>query len=198
MLSIPPLPSLQVQLSLFVNIWCVWYCISVWFIIFSGLFLVFQGHKTNLLLILLLILILSWLGPRVLACLETCAFLPGLYHYFLISSYCRVAPKIAGQGKLVVFPSPCFVIKSLIRVVPWIGVRVPEKRTTFAGLPSGLPCWLSRQCLPIMTLGLVVCVPRCVILWFDIFIIGGILWLYQTEGSFKIYAPDRGLQWENS
>ena len=33
-------------------------------------------------------------------------------------------------------------------------------------------------------------VPRCVILWLDIFIMGGILWLYQTQGLFMIRAPD--------
>ena len=32
--------------------------------------------------------------------------------------------------------------------------------------------------------------PRCVKYEFDIFIIGGILWLYQTQGLFTIYAPD--------
>ena len=38
-------------------------------------------------------------------------------------------------------------------------------------------------------------VPRCVIIWFDIFSMGGILWLYQTQGLFKICAPDTDVTW---
>ena len=43
----------------------------------------------------------------------------------------------------------------------------------------------------------VVCVPRCVIFRFDIFVMGGILWLYQTQGLFIICAPDTDVT-ENS
>ena len=41
-----------------------------------------------------------------------------------------------------------------------------------------------------MTLGPVAWVPRFVILWLDILIMSGILWLYQTQGLFMIYAPE--------
>ena len=58
------------------------------------------------------IIVLTWS-----ASLKTSAFLPDLYHSFSISSLCRIAPKIAVQYKLVVFPSPCFVFASLICVV---------------------------------------------------------------------------------
>ena len=65
-----------------------------------------------------------------------------------------------------------------------------KEQPTFAGWHSRLPCSLSGQHLPIMTPNPVAWVRICVILWLDILIMGGILWLYQTQGLFMIYAPD--------
>ena len=48
-----------------------------------------------------------------------------------------------------------------------------------------------------MTLEPVARVPRRVIFWFNIFIMGDILWLYQTQGLLIIYAPDTDVT-ENS
>ena len=44
--------------------------------------------------------------------------------------------------------------------------------------------------MPIMTPRPVAWVPHCVILGFDIFIMGGIMWLYLPQGLFMICAPD--------
>ena len=38
-------------------------------------------------------------------------------------------------------------------------------------------------------------VQRCVIFWLNIFIMGCILWLYQTQKLFKICAPDTDVTW---
>ena len=57
---------ISVRLFLFVNIYCVWYCISVLFLI---CFLVFQSQKTNF-------SFQTWLASLWLFCLKTGAFLP--------------------------------------------------------------------------------------------------------------------------
>ena len=69
-------------------------------------------------------------------------------------------------------------------------VYLKKEPATFVGWRSGLPCWLSGEHLPIMTSRPVAWVPPCVIFWFNVFIMGGILWLYQARGLFKIYTPD--------
>ena len=65
-----------------------------------------------------------------------------------------------------------------------------KKQPAFAGWRSFLPCWLSGKHLPIMTHKPVAWVPRCVIFWFNIFIMGGILWLYQSQDLCIICPPD--------
>ena len=53
-----------------------------------------------------------------------------------------------------------------------------------------LPCRLSGEHLLIVSPRPVAWIPRCVIFSLDIFIMGGILWLYRTQGLFKICTPD--------
>ena len=140
------------------------------------------------------------------SCLKNRKFLPYLHHSFPVSSLCRVTLKIATcttlcrvtlkttnlhyTCKLVVFPSPCFPFASLVGGVHRVVVYLKREQPSFAGWRLCLPCWLSREHLPIMTPKSESWVPRCVKYEFDIFIMGGILWLYQTQGLFKICAPD--------
>ena len=79
----------------------------------------------------------------------------------------------------------------------WLFMYLKKEQQTFAGWRSDLPCWLSREHMPIMTPGPVGWVPRCVIFCFNIFIMGGILWLYQTQRFYIICAPDTDVT-ENS
>ena len=92
---------------------------------------------------------------------------------------------------MIVFPGPCFVFWSLIVVVSNVVIHVPEQRAAnIRRMTSDLPCWLSGEHLAIMTPKPVAWVPCFVVLRLDIFIMGGILWLYQTQGLFLISAPD--------
>ena len=68
-------------------------------------------------------------------------------------------------------------------------VYLKKEQPTFAGCFSKIPYWLSGEHLSIMTPEPVFWIPRCVMLWFLIFIMGTILWLYQTQGLLKICAP---------
>ena len=70
-------------------------------------------------------------------------------------------------------------------------VYLKKEQPTFAGWRSNLPYWLSGEHLPIMTIKRVACVPRFVIFSFNIFIIGGILWLYQTQVVYYLRASHR-------
>ena len=72
-----------------------------------------------------------------------------------------------------------------------------EEQPTFAGWRSRLSCWLLGEHLLIMTHKSVSWVLRCLIFWFKIFIMGVILWLYQTLGLFIICTPDTDVT-ENS
>ena len=118
-----------------------------------------------------------------LTCLKIRTFLPDLNHSFLVSPLWGVAPKISVKCKLIVFFSPYFAFRSLMVVVSYVVIHVPEKRAAnIRRMTTDLPCWLSGEHLPIMTPKPVAWVPRCVILWLGIFIIGNIFWQYQIQG----------------
>ena len=72
-----------------------------------------------------------------------------------------------------------------------------KKQPSFVGCRLGLPCWLSGEHLPIMTPRTLAWVPRCVILWLDILIMGSILWLCQTQGLFMKCRPDPDVKKNN-
>ena len=99
---------------------------------------------------------------------------------------------------MIVFPGPCFAFWFLIVVVANIAIHVPEKRAAnIRRMTLDFPCWLSGEHLPIMSPRPVAWVPRFVILRLDIFIMGGILWLYQTQGLFLICVPDTDVTTNN-
>ena len=131
------------------------------------------------------IVVLIWSASQwiTLACgLKTSTFLPDLYHSFPISSS-RAHVLRFGLWSLWFLTSSFMYLK--------------REQPTFAAWRSVLPCWLLREHLLIMTPKPVAWVPRFVILWLDIFIMGGILWLYQTQRLFMICAPDTDVT-ENS
>ena len=100
---------------------------------------------------------------------------------------------------MIVFLSPCFAFWFLIVVVANIVYSSTWKKEqpTLAGWLSSLPCGQPIEHLPIMTPKPDTWVPRFAILRSDIFIMGGILWLNQTQGLFIICAPDTDVT-ENS
>ena len=127
-------------------------------------------------------------------------------HSFFISSMGKVAPKTTVKCKFVIFLSSFSVLVSLICEAAYIANCVPEnEQPTFAGCWSGSSCWLSIKYWLIMTPRPVVWVAHWVLFQFVIFVIGYILWLYQTQGLFIICAPvtdvtkyslcERTLQW---
>ena len=71
-------------------------------------------------------------------------------------------------------------------MVPDVVIHVPEKteQPTFAGWRMDLPRLLSSEHLSIITPKFVAWFSRYVILWLDM------LWLYQTQGLYMIYASD--------
>ena len=110
--------------------------------------------------------------------LKTSIFLPDFYHSFPIPSLRRVAHHcVSWLSFLVQVLCLClwfvWFLKSLF-------VYLKKEPPKFAGWRLGLHCWLLREHLPNMTPRRVALVQRGVIFWFNIFIIGGILWLYHT------------------
>ena len=75
-----------------------------------------------------LMIVLTWSASFLACCLESRTILPDLYHSFLVSSLRRVALKLSMWGKLIIFPSPCFALRSLIVVVSYVVIDVLEKR----------------------------------------------------------------------
>ena len=179
---------ISVRFYLFVTIWWVDYCISVilvdslFFLLYSLYSMVkkrtFLYYDPNLVI------------KSLVCCLKACAFFSNLYHPFPLLSFFRVTPKITEKWNLVVFPSPCFVLLTLVCVVIWVIVCVPEKRTaSICRMRINPICWLLGERLPIMTPRPVAWVSRCVIFQCDIFVIGSILWLYLAQVLFKMCTP---------
>ena len=155
------------------SMWLVLYCLVS---VFSGVFLIFQGQKTTP-----FYYCSNLIGKPLACCLKTSTFLPDLYHSFPITSLRRVALKIVVKWKLVVFPSPCFAFWSLIVVVANVVIQVPEKRTAnIHRMTVGSPMLAIKRAPVDHDTPACCLVPRFVILRLDIFIMGCILWLYQT------------------
>ena len=72
-----------------------------------------------------------------------------------------------------------------------------KEQPTFAGWRLCHQCWLLGEHPQMITPKPITWVPRCIIFWFNIFFMGGILWLYQTQELFIICTPDRDVT-ENS
>ena len=88
-------------------------------------------------------------------------------------------------------PNPCFAFWSLIVVFANVIIQIPEKRTAnIHRMTFGSPMLAIERAPAIMTPKPIAWVQRFVILRLDIFIMGGILWLYQTQDLFIICAPD--------
>ena len=96
---------------------------------------------------------------------------------------------------MIVFPGLCFAFWSLIVVVANVVIHVPEKRAVNIRRITIVSPMLTIKRAPADHDTQTYCLGPtfCNIEIGHFFIMGGILWLYQTQGLFLICAPDTDL-----
>ena len=164
----------------------LYWCVVLVPYLFPDVFLVFQGQRINLSYDLF-----NLISESLVCRLKPSIFFPNLYHPFPIRSLCWIAPKITVKYKSVVFPSLCFVLRSLFGVVTWVIVHVPEKRKANIHRMSIMSHMLVIRGTPADHDTHTSCLgPTWRYILIRHFTMSSILWLYQTERLFKIFAPD--------
>ena len=121
-------------------------------------------------------------------CLKSSPFFPDFDHSFLITLFCCVAAKITVNCKFFLVHFLCWCLW-FVRLLRSSFVYLNKEQAWFAGWRTNPTVWLSREHLPIMAPRSVDWVPHWVTFRFDIFIMGSIQWLCQTQGLFKIGTP---------
>ena len=107
-------------------------------------------------------------------CLKTAHFCQTFINSFPIYSLWRVAPVL--QVNYLLWSMFCVYVSGCCCSLSRYSCTLKKKeQAVFVEWRSGHPCWLSWEPVPIITPKNAGWSPRCVILWFDIFIIGGIL-----------------------
>ena len=172
--------------------YCVWYCITILFINhFLVYFKYFKFRKPTFL----------YYCPDLVvkSCLKTRSFLPCPSHFFPTSSLCRLLLKKQCRANW---------LSSLVHVLSLRPDWCPslnrhsctwkKEQTTFTGWRSDHPCRLSGEHLPIMTPKPVAWVPRYVIFWFSIFIMGWYIVAIPDSGVVYYLCAWHGCDWEQS
>ena len=140
---------LFVRMFLFFGIWHVGYCVGElsWLSIYFLVYLLYLKVREPTYLYYYSLLV----SKSLTCCLKPSTLFPDLYRPFPTPSVYRFVPKITVKSYFVVFSSPRFVFLSLVSVVIWVIVRVPEKLVINCWMKIDSSGWLSEEHRPIMT-----------------------------------------------
>ena len=169
--------------------------------IFAGGFPIFQGQKPTI-----ICYCSNLISEPLVCCLKSCEFCPDFDYSFSIPYLCLIASKITILCLFVIFPTPFFRLWSLVWLVDLFIVCVPERR--FICISGKKNSQHSRNTDRVPHVGYQGSTCRSwplnltscshVDLSFDLsFFMGSILWLYQTEGLFIMFAIETDVT-ENS